>query len=217
MFLVLHGQTVWNRERRMQGRHDSVLTDAGIAQGRAVGEILKARLHGAPRIVASPLGRTQHTARIVATCLDVPASSIETDGRLQEIGLGEWEGLTREEITAGWNERTADRAHNDWLFRAPGGESYESLAGRLGGWLATQPEHAGLIAVSHGVASRVLRGLYAGLPKDVAIALPVDRGAGDPAAAPEQVGHDVARPGGVVDPGTDQAGRGRRREAVEDG
>ena len=48
-------------------------------------------------------------------------------------------------------------------------------------------------------------------------ALAVDGRPGDPAAAPEQVGHDVARSGVEVDPGGDDRGRRRRRDPVEDG
>jgi broad specificity phosphatase PhoE len=175
MFLVLHGQTEWNRDRRMQGQHDSALTAEGARQGRAVGELLRSLLATPPRIVASPLGRTQATARILAACLNVPEHAIETDERLKEVALGEWEGLTREEIAGGWNVRTDDRTQNDWFFRAPGGESYDALASRLSDWLASLGEHDALIAVSHGVASRVLRGLYAGLSKEDALALEVSR------------------------------------------
>ncbi len=175
MFLVLHGQTEWNRERRMQGQQDSALTAEGVRQVGAVGELLRSLLAAPPRIVASPLGRTQTTARILAARLNVPEHAIETDERLQEVGLGEWEGLTRAEIAGGWNIRTDDRTHNDWFFGAPGGESYDALASRLSDWLASLGEHDALIAVSHGVASRVLRGLYAGLPKEDALVLEVNR------------------------------------------
>ena len=48
-------------------------------------------------------------------------------------------------------------------------------------------------------------------------ALAVDRGPGDPAAATEQVGHDLARSGVGVDPRGEDARRWRRREALEDG
>ena len=175
MFLVLHGQTEWNRVRRMQGQRDSALTEEGRRQARSVGDLLKARLDAPPRIIASPLGRAQATAQIVAACLDVPADAIETDERLKELGFGAWEGLTREEIAEGWGVRSDDRMHNEWVFQAPDGETYEALAARLGEWLAAQTEPEGLIAVSHGVASRVLRGLYAGLSKADALALEVSR------------------------------------------
>ena len=88
ILLVHHGQTEWNRDQRMQGRHDSPLTEEGRRQIHAVGKILKTQIAGKPRIVASPLGRAQITARLLAECLSLPEDIIETDERLIEIGLG---------------------------------------------------------------------------------------------------------------------------------
>jgi len=61
---------------------------------------------------------------------------------------------------------------HEWYFRTPDGETYETFAGRIGGWLGEQA--AGVrIVVAHGIVTRVLRGLYAGLPRAVALSLPV--------------------------------------------
>ncbi len=61
----------------------------------------------------------------------------------------------------------------EWYFRAPDGESYDAFAARIGEWLAEQSNPAPIIVVAHGLVSRVLRGLYAGLPRAVALTLPV--------------------------------------------
>ena len=177
MFLVLHGQTEWNRDGKLQGHSDAPLTQEGERQARASGAIVKFHLKGAARIVASPLGRTQATARIVAACLGLPPDLIETDARLAELRLGSWEGLTREQIRAGWPNRMEGATRNAWYFQSPDGEDYDAMAQRLQDWLGAQSEHETLIAVSHGIASRVLRGLYAGLSKHDAIELAVTRDA----------------------------------------
>jgi probable phosphoglycerate mutase len=64
ILLVRHGETEWNRERRIQGRLDSPLTERGVAQARAMGRLV-ASLPDATsaRIVASPLGRAQQPQR----------------------------------------------------------------------------------------------------------------------------------------------------------
>jgi probable phosphoglycerate mutase len=165
MFLVLHGQTEWNREGRHQGRLDSPLTDEGRRQVRQAGLILKSHLRDVPdvRLVASPRGRTQATARIVAECLGLPDSAIETEDRIAEIHMGQWEGLTGPEIEARWPGCTrSGPTCNAWHFQSPGGEDFDAIAARLRGWLAEQQAHDDLVVVTHGVASRVLRGLYAG-------------------------------------------------------
>ena len=60
-----------------------------------------------------------------------------------------------------WAQRQADR----WAFQVPGGESYALVALRIREWLDEQPRDAKLVVVGHGLAGRVLRGLYAGRPQ----------------------------------------------------
>ena len=60
----------------------------------------------------------------------------------------------------------------EWYFQTPDGETYDGFAGRIAGWLAERGDGP-VIAVSHGVVTRVLRGLYAGLPRAGALRLPV--------------------------------------------
>ncbi len=128
IFLIRHGQTEFNVERRLQGRMDSPLTELGREQARRMGETLKAHL-GEPglwRVVSSPLGRTLATARIVCETLGL-GCAIETDERLAEIHVGDWEGLSRQEIEAA--QPGACDAEG-WIFTAPGGETYEQMAAR---------------------------------------------------------------------------------------
>ena len=63
-------------------------------------------------------------------------------------------------------------AEFEWYFRTPDGESYDEFAGRIAAWLKEAGDGP-VIAVSHGVVTRVLRGLYAGLPRTAALRLPV--------------------------------------------
>jgi len=81
-----------------------------------------------------------------------------------EIACGEWEGRLRSEVRAGANGR---QPMTDWIFGAPGGETYDEVMDRVGGWLADLPPEAErkVIAVSHGVAGRLLRGAYADLSR----------------------------------------------------
>lgn len=164
IYLVRHGETVFNAEGRQQGRLDSPLTALGEAQAASVGRLLQ-RIVGKPdgwRLVASPLGRTQATAAIIGKTLRLP---VETDPRLTEISFGEWDGRLRDELAL---EHPKAFASQDWRFAAPGGESYEAVHARLADWLASQPpEHSRkLIVVSHGGAGRVLRGAFMGLSRE---------------------------------------------------
>lgn len=166
IYLVRHGQTAFNRERRLQGRLDSGLTDLGRTQARAMARLLADLLALDPpapwRLVASPLGRARATAAIIGARLDLP---VETDPRLMEISCGAWDGRLRREIEA---EAPEAFAQSGWAFRAPMGEAYEAVSARLADWLASLPPEPGrrVIAVGHGISGRVLRGLYAGLSLD---------------------------------------------------
>jgi broad specificity phosphatase PhoE len=169
IFLVRHGETEWNRARRYQGWSDSPLTARGIAQAEAIGQRLRALPEtAAAEIVASPTGRARRTAEIIAQCLGRTAP-LRFDERLREISLGAWDGLNRAEIRSRMGEKFAEF---EWYFLTPDGESYDGFAARIAGWLK-EPRDGPVIAVSHGVVTRVLRGLYAGLPRAAALRLPV--------------------------------------------
>jgi probable phosphoglycerate mutase len=176
IFLCRHGETEWNRTRRYQGWCDSPLTPRGIAQAEAMGRKLAALPEvGEAAIVASPIGRARRTAEIIAECLGRAAPPL-LDERLREISLGSWDGLDRREIEAGAPAMFEGDGRWEWYFKTPDGETYEGFAGRIAAWLA-EPRQGPLIVVAHGVVTRVLRGLYAGLPRAEALrlAVPQDR------------------------------------------
>jgi probable phosphoglycerate mutase len=177
MFVILHGQTEWNRDGRLQGQSDSPLTDFGREQSRSAARTLLeiAGSGGICNIVSSPLGRTQATANIIASTFEQACAPIRLDERLKEMRLGRWEGLTREEIAERFGDLIAGTTREDVFFRAPGGESYSILAARLRSWLDSIDANGDVVAVTHGIASRVLRGIYLGLDPSDSLRLPLTR------------------------------------------
>lgn len=126
-YLTRHGETEWNIERRMQGRLDSSLTALGKAQAERLGE----RLKDTPLnlIITSPSGRAVRTAELIRGDRAIP---ILTNGNLQEIDLGEWEGHLDSEI--GLNYPEAHR--NFWQFPhlykpTGGGETFAEVRDRV--------------------------------------------------------------------------------------
>ena len=71
-----------------------------------------------------------------------------------------------------WIDEDGDGRY-DWYFRSPDGESYETFAGRVADWLGESEQPSLIVVVTHGLVTRVLRGLYIGLPRAVALTLPV--------------------------------------------
>jgi broad specificity phosphatase PhoE len=150
LWLVRHGESTWNRERRFQGQRDAPLSD----RGRAQAEALARTLAGAPfdALYASPLARARDTAARCGQVLDLAVQPIPD---LREIGLGDWEGLEIETVKARFGE-----GYRRWLetpvdHPPPGGETIDALRTRVTAAIeAIRRRHpAGrVLVVSHGAA-----------------------------------------------------------------
>ena len=167
LYILRHGQTVWNAEERFQGRLDSPLTELGCAQAAQQNSILKSRDLTGFSALCSPQGRARRTADIALEGLfcDVP-----DDSALAEIGMGLWEGKTRSELLP----QLEDAEVFDVYERAPQGEGFDALHGRCRQLLARLSGPT--VLVTHGITSRMLRVILQGLEiADVAF---VDGGQG---------------------------------------
>ncbi|HMI97700.1 MAG TPA: histidine phosphatase family protein [Micropepsaceae bacterium] len=163
LYFARHGETVANVERRFQGRNDTPLTEHGRIQARMLAVILAEFLAGqpAPRFVCSPLPRARATTEIILDALGFPRK-YDTDPRLMEINLGDWSGLTDDEARARDPQMWDKRIHDKWNVRVPGGgENYAMVAERLTEWIKELDRDT--VAISHGAATRILRGLLLGL------------------------------------------------------
>ncbi|GII05231.1 histidine phosphatase family protein [Planobispora takensis] len=153
-----HGQTLWNVERRFQGHTDIPLDETGIAQAARAASML-ATLRP-DLIVSSNLERASETARALAR---VTGLDVAVDEDLRERGGGEWEGLTREEISAGWPREFA-------AWEAPGGEDVADVAKRVSSaitrWADRIDPDGLLVVVSHGAAIRLGIARLMGLPQE---------------------------------------------------
>jgi broad specificity phosphatase PhoE len=165
IYLVRHGQTEFNRERRIQGHVDSPLTELGVRQAKAVGRLLRDLIRDPDgwRIVSSPLGRAHATAEFVSAALG--GLPVELDDRLKEMSWGPHDGRLRAELEA---QEPETFGRTGWAFDAGTGETYEQVSERVGAWLESLPPEPQrrIVCVTHGISGRVLRGLYAGLDRD---------------------------------------------------
>ena len=163
LYFARHGQTEANLAKLFSGEKNTPLTATGREQAREVGMVLRRELGARPAIafVASPLQRARTTMEIVRETLDLPREGYAIDARLQEIDLGLWDQLTHDQARAldpaYFDKREADK----WDVPALGGENYAQVAARLTEWLGALKTDT--FAVSHGAATRILRGLFAGL------------------------------------------------------
>lgn len=167
LYMLRHGETAWNTERRMQGSKDSDLTERGRAQALAMGRTLKTELAREPRptiFLRSPLGRARETAEIVGRELGLASSDWRDDARLAELAYGAWEGFSWKEIEATHPTALADWRADPHGYCPPGGETHFELRRRSAEVLA-EIAASGMrtVVVSHGVSGAVVRGLNLGL------------------------------------------------------
>lgn len=160
VYLVRHGETQWNAERRIQGQSDSPLTAKGEQQAMQVGE--RARSLGITHIISSDLGRTKRTAEIIAQAC---GCDITFDSRLRELDMGVLEkrqidSLTEEE--EGWRRRTGQRhagwPHSRWGIDAGVERSRSCRAGVLSGATAGQPTFIGQSRYRVGLSGQYYTG-----------------------------------------------------------
>ncbi|MCX6381142.1 MAG: histidine phosphatase family protein [Armatimonadetes bacterium] len=157
IYLIRHGITDWNRDSRMQGQTDIPLNEEGLEQARRIAERL-ANLSSPPqRIVSSDLSRARQTAETVAQRLNL---CIETTPLLRETNLGDWEGLTHNEIIErGDAELFARYQENSFINRPPNAETLESAWERMVSALAqikARYPSESIAIVGHGGSLRVL-------------------------------------------------------------
>lgn len=131
--LVRHGESAWIAEGRFQGRGDPPLSDVGRRQAAAVAARLAAPSatpavpvpDSAPLAIwHSPLVRAAQTAEAIheARGADAPLRPLET---LLELGQGEWEGRTHDEVRVRWPRELAAWRDDPLHHHAPGGESLQ--------------------------------------------------------------------------------------------
>jgi len=126
LLLVRHGLSEWNLVGRWQGWADIPLAAEGEVQVREARPALEGM--GLTAIVHSGMQRTERTAELLAEGLGLPA--IEAEPGLKEYDVGQWSGLTRPEIEAGW-PGALDAWFEGRLPATPGGESRDAFASRL--------------------------------------------------------------------------------------
>lgn len=149
LWLIRHGATEWNFDKRAQGQADIPLTDKGREQAKEVAASLSPFKLDA--VYSSDLVRAVDTARPIA---EEQGLEVITDPAFREIDQGEWTGLPVDEIRRRWPDRWGDARH---YSARPGGESPAQVRKRaLEGLRRVIEEHpSGWVAiVSHGGTMR---------------------------------------------------------------
>jgi broad specificity phosphatase PhoE len=155
LILVRHGETPWNVTLQYQGQANVPLNERGRAQARLTADRL-ARL-GVAALYASDTARAAETADVIASRLGMNPRPMP---ELREIDVGQWEGLTPEELYRRFPDHMAEYERDPARTVRLGGESYAQLQARALVALhriyeAHQPNDV-IVAVSHGGTIRAL-------------------------------------------------------------
>jgi len=150
VYIVRHGATPWNEQRRFQGQQDVGLNTRGFEQARRLAQL--GRPPGEIRIVASDLARAHQTALTLAEGWGTQVEAV--DPRFRETNAGSWEGRTFEELGP-----ELARWRTDPYLRPGGGETRVEVGARVVAGISDhmRPGRA-LIVVTHGGASRAAIG-----------------------------------------------------------
>lgn len=125
LILIRHGETLWNKEGRIQGLSDIELSETGILQARRLALSLKDADIGA--IHASPLKRAYRTAEIIN---DFHGKVIDIHPGLMEMDQGDFEGLSFKELMAREKEFLKRWMADPASVRMPRGETLTELQER---------------------------------------------------------------------------------------
>ncbi len=126
LILIRHGETEWNRNRRIQGcRSDTRLSQKGLEQADRVAAVMQKEQIDA--IYSSPLKRAAETAQIIA---EASRLRVHFVNELREIDLGQLDGLFERELTGQYEVLWKDLRNGNTTAPMPEGESLQDLQKR---------------------------------------------------------------------------------------
>jgi ribonuclease H / adenosylcobalamin/alpha-ribazole phosphatase len=149
LILVRHGETAMTKQGRYSGRGDVPLSDEGEAQAMAAAGRVSGISRDVAAVVSSPLQRCTRTAELIAA--EQGNVKVTVLPELIECDFGDWEGLTFAEVRERWPDEL-DRWLDSTSVAPPNGESFQTVAKRVRGALATLQSaypSSTIVVVSH--------------------------------------------------------------------
>jgi glucosyl-3-phosphoglycerate phosphatase len=166
-FLLRHGRTAWNAERRFQGQADPPLDDVGRAQAYEVAALVGALSPDV--LVSSDAVRAVQTAEPIA---EITGLEVMVDARLRERSLGHWEGLTRDEVAQRYPDEYVDWIAGRDVSRR-GGETRKQVAARALAAFTDLPAAATSVVVTHSATAMALCSALLGMRQEVHVLGPL--------------------------------------------
>jgi len=162
LYLVRHGETLWNEENRFQGWADQPLSPRGEEQARRVASLLTPVAFGAA--YCSDLQRAIRTAEIILEGSDLEPVLLES---LREMNIGELDGLTVSEIERRLPELLKAWREDPLSVKMPGGETLEEVSERCLAALDSLVERhrdENVLVVAHHTVNKAILYRLLGIP-----------------------------------------------------
>ena len=161
--LIRHGESLSNREGRVQGQADVKLSDSGRQQAAAVASWCKSQSfrNQSCELWSSPLCRARETAEAIGTAIDLP---VQAEDKLVELNAGVFQGHLWDDLADRFPEDVARWRSGDVDFQIPDGESRRQLAerGRYALQFLSGRPVDNMIIVAHGGGLTAALGLLVG-------------------------------------------------------
>ena len=163
LYFVRHAESLSNINHHLiGGRSNHIpLTDKGRLQAKKLGKRLKKSPITMDLIATSSAVRACDTAKIMCENAKIDFGNVTVSDDLLELSQGDWEGMVRKDVYT--PEMLDSINNNNWLHKAPNGESQKEVEERMFGWIEQNvlPSYeAGkklhCVIVTHGNAIRCL-------------------------------------------------------------
>ncbi len=153
VYLVRHGESVANLNKKFSGITDVELSENGRKQARVAGQSLKGEKIS--HVYSSTLQRARDTARIICGEIGFDEHSIITEDCLVEVDFGVFENLTWDEIYANYREESEKWMEQQHRYIFPEGEGYDDIIRRISAFIDNVPDNS-LIVTHFGVIQAVM-------------------------------------------------------------
>ncbi|MDR1946866.1 MAG: histidine phosphatase family protein [Desulfovibrio sp.] len=170
IYIMRHGKTQWNAERRVQGHKNSPLLEEGRVMAGRMAEFFRDK--GIRTVYVSPLPRCVETADIVCGALGLV---YRTDERLVECSHGTCEGMAIVDALEFFAAHVAARGGDIWTVPWPGGESYSAVFARAESFAADLDPPPCLI-IAHARLNACLAGALLGMTPEELLKLRQNNG-----------------------------------------
>jgi 2,3-bisphosphoglycerate-dependent phosphoglycerate mutase len=159
IYLFRHGQSEFNLTKTFTGWMDAKLTDLGVEQAKALGEMLKDKKINLA--YTSRLSRAQDTLKEVLV-FHLECTETIVDDRMIERSYGDLAGHTHVETIEKYGQEQFDKWHRGWTEKANNGESFADVEVRVNSFITDlkvkySGQELGIAISAHGNSIRLFR------------------------------------------------------------